>query len=221
VEDNYELFNHLKNKTMKTTDQKSITMENEQKTEEENYQPDPNLESETVMNKRKTPCVPSRFKFQLKTMLMTKFMKPLEDFMDQLNSVSFKKILNQNVRNCYSCDSPKLQIDYSKLIITQGILPLAPGISVSSPKEGKLLFRWTDDSGIGNSRADDQVFVAIYSRQAKKWVFNLNAGQRSSGYCRIDVKWFNSKRLQAYIGFESSDGIWVSDSFYAGEVNVF
>ena len=109
----------------------------------------------------------------------------------------------------------------SKLIITQGILPLAPGISVSSPKEGKLLFRWTDDSGIGKSRADDQVFVAIYSRRAKKWIFNLNAGERSRGYCRIDVKWFNSKRLQTYIGFASADFIWVSDSFYAGEVNVF
>ncbi len=205
---------------MKTTEKKSIPMENEQKTEENN-QPGPTLETGTLMKQRKAPCVPSRYKFQLKTMLMAKFMKPLEDFIDQLNRVSFKKILKQNVRNCYGCDSPKLQIDYSKLIITQGILPLAPGITVSSPKEGKLLFKWTDDSGIGKSRADDQVFVAIYSRKAKKWIFNPNAGQRSRGYCRIDVKWFNNKRLQTYIGFVSADGIWVSDSYYVGEVNVF
>ena len=97
---------------MKTTEKKSIAMENEQKTEQENNQPEPTLESGTLMKQRKTPCVPSRFKFQLKTMLMTKFMKPLEDFMDQLNRVSFKKILKQNVRNCYGCDSPKLRIDY-------------------------------------------------------------------------------------------------------------
>ncbi len=112
--------------------------------------------------------------------------------------------------------STKLRIDFSKLIITQGILPLAPGISGSSPKEGKLLFRWTDDSGVGKSRADDQVFVAIYSRQAKKWVFNINAGKRSRGYCIIDLKWFNGKRLQTYIGFVSADGIWVSDSLLCG-----
>jgi Family of unknown function (DUF6266) len=154
-------------------------------------------------------------------MLMIKFMKPLEDFMDQLNNVSFKKILKHNIRNCYACDSPRLRIDFSKLVITLGILPLAPGISVSSPKEGKLLFRWTDDSGIGKSRADDRVFVAIYSRQAKKWVFKLDAGERSRAYCRIDVKWFNSKRMQTYIGFVSSDGMRASDSYYAGEVNVF
>lgn len=88
---------------MKTTDQKSTTMENDQKTEEENYQPDPNRESGILLKQRKTPYVPSRFKFQLKTMLMTKFMRPLEDFMDQLNTVSFKKILKQNVRNCHGC----------------------------------------------------------------------------------------------------------------------
>jgi Family of unknown function (DUF6266) len=205
---------------MKTTEKKSTTMENEQKTEENN-QPDLNMEPGTLIKQHKTPCVPSRFKFQLKTILMTKFMKPLEDFMDQLNNASFKTILKQNVRNCYSCDSSKLQIDFSKLVITQGILPLAPGISVCSPKEGKLLFRWTDDSGIGNSRANDRVFIAIYSRRAKKWVFNLHTGERSKGCCRIDVTWFNSKRLQAYIGFVSADGIWVSDSYYAGEVSVF
>ncbi len=146
-------------------------MENEEKTEDKNNQPEIGLEPDTLVKERKTPCVPSQFKFQLKTMLMSKFMRPLEDFMDQLNNVSFKKILKQNVRNCYTCDSTKLRIDYSKLVITQGILPLAPDISVSSPKEGKLLFRWTDDSGIGKSRADDQVFVAIYRRRAKKWMY--------------------------------------------------
>ncbi len=133
-------------------------------------------------------------------------MRPLEDFMDQLNNVSFKKILKQNIRNCYNCDSPKLR-STSANWCHPGNPALAPGITVSSPKEGKLLFKWTDDSGIGKSRANDQVFIALYSRQAKKWVFNLNAGERSRGYCRIDVKWFTSKRVQAYIGFLSTDYI--------------
>jgi hypothetical protein len=158
--------------------------------------------------------------FQVKTLLMIKFMRPLRNFTEQMQNVSTKKMLKENIRNAFRNDHYKFRIDYSKLIFTKGNLPVAPRMSVSSPKAGKLVFRWTDDSGIGRSRASDQLFVAIFNCTSKLWILRHHAAKRSEGFCSVHIKTASSKRLQTYVGFVSTDGLKVSDSLYLGEVNV-
>jgi Family of unknown function (DUF6266) len=157
---------------------------------------------------------------QVKTLLMIKFMRPLRNFMEEIQIVSTKKMLKENIRNAFRNDHYKYRIDYSKLIFSKGNLSVAPRMSVSSPKAGKLVFRWTDDSGIGRCRANDQLFVAIFNCTSKSWILKQNAAKRSEGFCNIHIKPSISKRLQTYIGFISADGMRVSDSLYMGEVNV-
>ena len=158
--------------------------------------------------------------FQVKTLLMIKFMRPLRKFMKQMQIVSTKKMLKENIRNAFRNDHYKFRIDYSKLIFSKGNLPVAPRMSVSSPKAGKLLFRWTDDSGIGRSKGSDQVFVAIFNCASKSWILRHKAAKRSEGSCSIHIKSSVSKRLQTYIGFVSPDGMRVSNSLYMAEVNL-
>ncbi len=157
---------------------------------------------------------------QVKTLLMIKFMRPLRNFMEQMQIVSIKKMLKENIRNAFRNDHYKYRIDYSKLIFSKGNLSVAPGISVSSPKAGKLVFRWTDDSGIGHSRASDQLFVAIFNCTSQSWILKDGAAKRSEGSCSIHIRPSRGKRLQTYIGLVSADGMRVSDSLYLGEVNV-
>ncbi len=158
--------------------------------------------------------------FRVKTLLMIKFVRPMRIFMEQMQIVSTKKMLKENIRNAFRNDHYKYRIDYTKLMFSKGNLPLAPRMSVSSPKSGKLVFRWTDDSGIGRSRASDQLFVAIFNCTSKSWILKHNAARRSENCCSIHIGPSRSKRLQTYIGFVSADGLRVSDSFYMGEVNV-
>lgn len=157
---------------------------------------------------------------QVKTLLMIKFMRPLHKFMEEMQIACTKKMLKENVRNAFRNDHYKFRIDYSKLIFSRGNLPVAPRMSVSSPKPGKLVFRWTDDSGIGQSRASDKVFVAVFNCRSKSWILKRNAAKRSEGICSVYIKPFASKRLQTYIGFASADGLRVSDSLFTGEVRV-
>lgn len=161
-----------------------------------------------------------RYEFQMRTLLMTRFMKQLHEFMKFLNITNTGKILKQNIRHAFKAGYPILRIDYSKLILSLGNLPVAPGISVSSPTSGKLVFCWTDNSGIGKALATDQAFVAVYNRETQRWVYRLNTACRSLGHCRIDIKPTRGKRVQTYIGFISSDGKRVSNSLFTGEVNV-
>jgi Family of unknown function (DUF6266) len=158
--------------------------------------------------------------FQVKTLLMTKFMRRLRKFMEEMQIVSTKKMLKENIRNAFRNDHYRFRIDYSKLVLSKGNLPIVPRMSVSSPKSGKLVFRWTDDSGIGRSRASDQLFIAIFNCRSKSWILKHNVTKRSAGICTIDIEPFGSKRLQIYIGFVSADGAKVSDSLYMGVVNV-
>ncbi len=147
-------------------------------------------------------------------------MNPLREFMKFLNITDTGKILKQNIRQAFKAGYPILRIDYSKLILSLGNLPAAPGISVSSPITGKLVFSWTDNSGIGKALATDQAFVAVYNRESQRWIYKLNAACRSLGHCRIDIKPIKGKRVQTYIGFISSDGKRISNSLFTGEVNV-
>jgi hypothetical protein len=158
--------------------------------------------------------------FQVKTLLMIKFMRPLRDFMEQFHAVNPKKILRENIRNGFRNDHHKFRIDCTKIIFSKGNLPLAPGLSVSSPKSGKLVFTWTDNSGIGKCLASDKVFVAVFNRELKRWIFKSRAADRSTGHCSIGARPFSSKRVQTFIGFVSADGVRVSDSLFMGEVRV-
>jgi hypothetical protein len=193
------------------------------KTNQKNQNNSSEMSPETKKSQRKLALKPPRlrYEFQMKTLLTTRFMKPLHEFMKYLNITDIGKILKQNIRYAFKSGYPNLRIDYSKLILSMGNLPIAPGISVSSPKAGKLEFCWTDNSGIGKALATDQVFVAVYSRESQRWIYKLNAACRSLGHCRIDIRPIRGKRIQTYIGFVSSDGKRISNSLFMGEVNVF
>ncbi len=192
------------------------------KTNQKNQNKNHEMSIESKNSQRNLALKPRRlrYEFQMKTLLMTRFMKPLHEFMKYLNIADMGKILKQNIRHAFKAGYPNLRIDYSKLILSLGNLPVAPGISVSSPTSGKLVFCWTDNSGIGKALATDQVFVAVYNRESQRWIYRLNSACRSLGSCRIDIKPTRAKRVQTYIGFISSDGKRISNSLFTGEVNV-
>jgi hypothetical protein len=117
----------------------------------------------------------SRFEFQMKAIKMIRFMQPLADFMNQIKTKPFigssrlSTLLTHNIQYTKDYD-PDLTLDYGQLIVSKGDLPNAPGISVSSPKDGRLVFRWTDNSGIGKARASDLFnFYLVSSQRAVKW----------------------------------------------------
>ena len=168
----------------------------------------------------------SRPAFQLKTDKMIRFMRPLADFLDQIKvkpqlvSSGFSSLLNHNIRHALKRFASDYKIDFSQLIVSRGDLPNAPGISVSSPKDGRLVFRWTDNSGIGKARASDLVFIAVFNRESKRWIYVVDTARRSAQHCKLDVSSFRFKKVQTYFGLISEYGTRISTSVYVGEVHV-
>ncbi len=150
---------------------------------------------------------------------MIKFMSPLRNFMDQIHVVSAKKILKENVRNAFRSDHSRFRIDYRKLIFSKGNLPVALRMSVSSPEFGKLIFRWTDNSGIHRALPTDRLFVAIFNRESKTWIFNADATKDRHGLFSIHIK-YQLETTAGYIGFVSADGKRISTVCFWEKVNV-
>jgi Family of unknown function (DUF6266) len=158
--------------------------------------------------------------YQQKTLLMIKFMSPLRNFMDRIHVVSANKILKENVRNAFRSDHFRFKIDCRKIIFSKGNLPIALRMSVSSAMSGKLIFSWTDNSGSLRALPTDRLFVAIFNRESKTWVFNIDANSRFACHYSMEAGRFLGKPVQVYAGFVSLDYKRISTSLFLGEVRV-
>ena len=158
--------------------------------------------------------------------IIIKFLAPVSAFMNELykevpsKSFGMNKVFDVNCREAVIGEYRKFKIDYSKLMLSRGKLAIPPGLSVSSPEHEFLVFRWTDDSGIGNAQAYDQAFLVVYNKESKCWAVQLNAAIRKDRRYIMNVDEFSGKLVHVYIGFVSLDLARTSDSVYMGEVRV-
>ena len=164
--------------------------------------------------------------FHKKREIMYRFMRPLRPFLKELDKLfcytpAFDHVMNENTEHGFKGSYPTLRIDYPKLILTKGKLPNPPALSVSPLKPGKLVFRWTDNSGIPESLPSDLLFVAVFNCKSCRWIFKVDVAERSACYYSMDATMFQGKPVQVYAGFISEDSHRISTSLFLGEVRVF
>jgi len=164
-----------------------------------------------------------KFEIQIKRFMMNRVMRPLKQFLNELDlnpctKPAYDLVLKENIKQAFKGSYPALKIDYTKLILSKGKLPNAPAISVCSPLSGKLIFRWTDNSGLRGTLASDLLFVAVFNRACQRWVFKMDQAVRSDSHYSLDTSAFRGKLVQVYAGFISEDSRRLSSSLYLGEV---
>ena len=153
-------------------------------------------------------------------------LRSMSEFLDQLYKnptlkyFGFNKVFKDNVQNAVVGEHPRYKVDYSKIILCKGTLPLAPDLSVSSPNNGELVFRWKDDSGIGDALATDEIFAVAIHQKTRSWSAELFQVSRKDRRCTMDVEIFRHHPVWVYIGFLSPDRSERSNSFCSGIVNI-
>jgi hypothetical protein len=154
--------------------------------------------------------------------LMNTFLKPIISFLNEtkktaeIDLTGYNKAFSYNVKNAITGSFPDLKIAYNMVLLSRGDLPniMFPGIKPVS--DGQLAFNWTDNSGVGMARANDQVFIAVFCEKLDDWETGMQLADRSAGTCLIKIPKFKGHPVQAYIGFLSANGNDVSDSLYVG-----
>jgi hypothetical protein len=157
--------------------------------------------------------------------LMTKFLRPLTDLFNQtfrnsaIGMSCYNKAFSENSQ-AITGDYPAIGIDYPRIVLSKGRLPLGEPPTISSPGEGKLFLSWKTGDGINRYLTSGSAFIAAYSEELSRWIVGQYPISESQRSCMLDVSPFKGKSAQTYIGFISKGCKKVSESRYMGVVNI-
>lgn len=132
----------------------------------------------------------------------------------------FNIATSYNKLNAIQGAYPNLSVDYAKVKLSSGTLPLAKDLQISKTADG-VKVSWDGTHAWAGDQYDDLVMIALYHPKHKKASLFLNAGKRNEGECVVhleDDNWLNEP-IEAYLTFKSADGTSVSESVYLGNLN--
>lgn len=160
------------------------------------------------------------------TPITNDFITPVNDLIKttfkteaQLQKKSPRDLISSYTRiHAIKGEYPNQEIDFTKVLFSQGKMPATPGTQVSLSGEG-IEFSWDPGLITGQFRKDDQAVLVAYFPESKTAEFTVNGGPRSKGNARLDLVRNSTPTLvETYIAFLSADHKKVSNSIYTGQL---
>jgi hypothetical protein len=177
-------------------------------------------------NKRKFTPSQKQLEQQLKFGLMMKFLQPMSALLEvsfsdyAIRKTGINSAFAYNYANAITGAFPDYAIDYSKALVSRGILPNVLGPSVLSGAGSILTWIWTDSGSSSDTKPADQAILVAYCAALKQAIFTTSGGNRSDLTADLNVATFQGQPVETYIGFISEDGRRVAVSIFTGEVTV-
>lgn len=164
---------------------------------------------------------------QAKMALVNLFLKPISEFINTgflLNvwpekSNPYNRAVSYNKINGVVGVFPSFMIDYGKVLVSKGDLPVAAGASVDLFAEG-LRFGWLFPSDMPYPRENDRVMLLAYFPVLGSAVYSLEGANRKAGTDLLVLpEELLAEPMEVYIAFVAADGKRVSNSVYLGRLN--
>ena len=158
-------------------------------------------------------------------LLVSGFLRPLTGLLNQTYQKSavgmtcFNKALSEN-KAAITGDYPSIKIDYPRIVLSKGRLPLGEPPVISSPEGGKLLLSWKTGDGINEFLTAGTAFIAAFNEELNRWIMGQYDIPEGTLSFMLEVGPFRGRPVQTYIGFISRSGQKNSQSRYMGPVNV-
>ena len=163
-----------------------------------------------------------------------KFVATINDFTNAGFNVAARKVsptaqnlaVSYNTKNAMVGEYPNQQIDYSKVRVCEGKLPLADDINITLEDHGndiKILFSWEPGS-TDYPRSRDQVMMLAYMPERMKGEFLDSGARRLEGHDSLTIKKKTGNvyrpdvatYAEVYIAFVANDRNSISNSLYCG-----
>ena len=132
---------------------------------------------------------------------------------------SLNKAFSEN-KNAVRGDYPAVAVDFPKIILSKGKLPLGEPPTLTSPEAGKLLLTWKTGDGINRLLTAGTAFIAAYCEELNRWIFGQYLIEDNVNSFMLDVVPFKGKSVQTYIGFISESSQRFSESRYMGQISI-
>jgi hypothetical protein len=161
------------------------------------------------------------------TTIFNQLMEPLKTFVkvgyEQEAKRSFKNPYNMMVKHCKTaCIEgvyPNRQVNYSKVLITKGELPMPKKVGVKMTAKG-LAFNWSTELLPKITHQSDQVMMLAYFPELKETRYMTAGAQRLVGRDLLPLEGIeNGYTAEVYISFTSDDRIAIADSIHLGQFN--
>ena len=169
--------------------------------------------------------VPARLKMKL----MTSFLARIKTFIN----VGFKHAtapgqaamnvaVAYNLNNAITGTAPDYTIDFPKLLLSKGNLPLPGVITATAEAAAKVKFVWAESyAGIAEGSADDKASFIVYNETRSQFILITDAATRSALQYSLQLPPpFVGDTVHCYISFVGADGKEVSNSKYVSELEL-
>lgn len=163
---------------------------------------------------------------QLKFAIVMRLVQPMagllsitfRDFAIKMTGIN--NAFGYNIKNAITGTYPNFALDYALALVSRGELPNILGPAVSAGAGSILTWNWTDNSGVGIAKADDQAVLVAYCPTLRQAIYTTAGGARNSLTGSLNLAPFAGLQVQTYIGFVSADGRKVANSYFTGQVTV-
>src|SRR5690554_659866 len=112
-------------------------------------------------------------------------------------------------------------IDPSKVLISQGSLPLGEGFQMHFDQEAfELTVRWNPKTPKGGAASNDKLMLAVYDVEGGEVFGEVYGVSRKKGMERVELPSGLIATYHVYVAFVAADGSSRSDSLYLGSIRV-
>lgn len=178
------------------------------------------------MGKRMEPFSEAQLGAQYRMKLVNVVLKTSTEFLNVgfmsnlkwLKNSAYNRAVSYNLKNAIAGIYPDCFIDFSKVLMSKGILPGAVDVGMEPVAEG-LQFTWSS-LDLPYPRGNDQAMLLAYFPSLGSAIYSVEAGYRSVGSAVLPVPAdLLGERMEVYLSFVAADRKSVSDSDYLGRLN--
>jgi len=172
------------------------------------------------------PFTPKQLSAQQDTALAVGFIKPIKTFIE----TSFElqgKLEKRNANNtlfslirlsCLTGVYPERKVDFSKILVSKGEMPVPENAAVSLNEFG-VLFTWDSEAKAPGIHYSDRVMLMAYLPDLKQAKFELSGAQRNEGSDLLSLSGIaHGYTTEIFISFMADDRKSISNSVYLGQL---
>jgi len=131
----------------------------------------------------------------------------------------YNEAVSYNKKNALQGAYPNISLDYTKVLMSMGSLPVAVNPSISQNGR-EITFNWEISASPASEYHTDRAMLVIYFPDIKETCCNLIGSKRVEGKDVLVISHEHvNERMEAYISFMKDDGKKISNSAYAGSLN--
>lgn len=133
--------------------------------------------------------------------------------------IHLDSIMSDILKNAIIATENGFGINYEKVLITHGFLPRAE-VALAKAGSGDVHFAWNNSRKRGIGSRNDKVILVAYSESLNKCVYTCDTARRRDEEAIMEVPQFHGHKVQTWLSFISTNGTFISNSVYTGEVAV-